>query len=241
MQKTQSAKRVVKGILFDKDGTLFGFAAMWAQWCDRVLNELSGGDESLRQSMGEAVGYNVHSRQFASDAMIVRAAADEINQVWCSLLPEQSFAAVEAVGQKHLQSMPASVPVTDLDQLCLQFQHHDIALGVATNDFESVAVDQLREIGALSHFQFVCGFDSGFGAKPEPGMILGFCEKLSLRPAEVAMVGDSSHDLDAGRAAGVGLTVGVLTGPASRLELQELADVVLDDISQLPDYLGIDG
>ena len=70
-------------------------------------------------------------------------------------------------------------------------------------------------------------------------MILGFCEHAGLEPAAVAMVGDSAHDLDAGRAAGAGLLVGVLTGPATRADLQPMADVVLDDISHLPDYLNI--
>lgn len=229
----------IKGILFDKDGTLFGFSAMWALWCDRVLTELSAGDEQLRNKLGVAVGYDTRTREFASDALIVRAAADEINQAWCDQLPELTFEQVEAVGHSQLQSMPASVPVTDLDALCQTFKANGITLGVATNDFESVAKDQLAQIGATSHFEFICGFDSGFGAKPQPGMILGFCEKTGLDPVNVAMVGDSCHDLDAGRAAGAGMLVGVLTGPATRHELNGLADVVLDDISGLPDCLGL--
>jgi phosphoglycolate phosphatase len=50
------------------------------------------------------------------------------------------------------------------------------------------------------------------------------------------MVGDSLHDLRAGRAAGM-TVVGVLTGVARRQELEPEADVVLDDITQLPAWL----
>ena len=46
------------------------------------------------------------------------------------------------------------------------------------------------------------------------------------------MVGDSTHDLIAGRSAGM-LTVGVLTGLAKHEELTNLADVILPDISHL--------
>jgi phosphoglycolate phosphatase len=204
-----------------------------------VLAELSNGDDALRVRLGAAVGYDVNERRFAPDALIVKAAADEVNRAWCSLLPHQSMAVVVETGQRHLQSMPAAIPVTDLTAFCNRLSGNGIALGVATNDFESIAREQLQQVDALSHFPFICGFDSGFGAKPEPGMILGFCEHAGLEPAAVAMVGDSAHDLDAGRAAGAGLLVGVLTGPATRADLQPMADVVLDDISHLPDYLNI--
>ena len=47
-------------------------------------------------------------------------------------------------------------------------------------------------------------------------MVLGFCEAVEVAPGEVAVVGDAVHDLAMGRAAGVGLTVGVLSAaPAS--------------------------
>ena len=57
---------------------------------------------------------------------------------------------------------------------------------------------------------------------------------MKLKPDLVAMVGDSSHDLEAGRNAGVGLNVGVLTGPAKHQDIKHLADVILPDISALP-------
>jgi phosphoglycolate phosphatase len=52
------------------------------------------------------------------------------------------------------------------------------------------------------------------------------------------MVGDSTHDLHAGRAAGM-VCVAVLTGVADRDELAPHADVVLDTIADLPRWLGL--
>jgi len=232
-------KDKIRGIVFDKDGTLFGFNSMWALWCDRVLAELSPDDRKLRYSLGEAVGYDPVQRQFTTGSLIVNASADETIQTWCELLSDKSFAAIESIGRQQLGELPSAVPVTDLDKLCNRLKSYDIKLGVATNDFESVARDQLKQIDAISLFDFICGFDSGYGAKPDPGMILGFCEKTGLQTVDVAMVGDSCHDLDAGRAAGAGLLVGVLTGPARHHDLVDVADVILDDVSQLPEYLGV--
>jgi phosphoglycolate phosphatase len=66
---------------------------------------------------------------------------------------------------------------------------------------------------------------------------LGFCEQTGLTPAEVAVVGDSTHDLEMARAAGAGLCVGVLTGPATHDDLAHLADVVLGSAVELAAYL----
>ena len=60
--------------------------------------------------------------------------------------------------------------------------------------------------------------------------------ELGLDPARVAMVGDSRHDLEAGRAAGMRV-VAVLTGVARREDLEPHADVVLPDIGAIPDWL----
>ena len=63
-----------------------------------------------------------------------------------------------------------------------------------------------------------------------------FINETGLNPANVMMVGDSIHDLKAGRAAGV-KTCGVETGPATREELAPFADFVLPSIGGLPDLL----
>ena len=111
-------------------------------------------------------------------------------------------------------------------------------LGIATNDSEAPARAHLERAGILDRFAFVAGYDSGHGAKPDAGQLLAFCALTGIPPRECAMIGDSTHDLDSGRAAGM-TTVGVLTGLASRADLAPHADVVLDDIGALPAWLGI--
>ena len=48
------------------------------------------------------------------------------------------------------------------------------------------------------------------------------------------MVGDAVHDLAMGRAAGVGLVVGVLGGASAREDLAGTADLILAGIAELP-------
>lgn len=228
----------IRAVLFDKDGTLFGYEATWAAWCERVLGELADGQADVMRDMALASGYDWDSRTFRPGSMIVNGAVDQIIALWHSKVPHHSPDHINQVSLKHLDDLP-NVPVCDLAGVLGRLRGSGRALGIATNDYESSARSQLKQAGADGFFGFVAGFDSGHGAKPDPGMILAFCRLLGLPASAVAMVGDSTHDLNAGRAAGVGMNIAVLSGPAGRTDLAPYADIVLADISELPAALGL--
>jgi phosphoglycolate phosphatase len=114
----------------------------------------------------------------------------------------------------------------------------DISLAVATNDSEQAAVQHLNDCGVHSFFKLILGYNSGYGYKPNPGMCLAFCSKLKIPSNQVLMVGDSVHDMEAGNSAGM-ITIGVLTGLADKDTLAPLADVILPDISFLPEWIAV--
>ncbi|WGI20978.1 HAD family hydrolase [Amylibacter sp. IMCC11727] len=226
----------LKGLVFDKDGTLFHYGGTWAVWCDQVLADLSGGDAVKAQELAAAVGYDPVSKEFLAGSLVVGASAGEINQAWADLLPDWSFADVDAVAVKHLDALP-SLPVCDLRSLFQGLKNRGIKLGIVTNDYEQGARQQLDAENIADLFDFVAGFDSGHGAKPDAGPLLAFGQAVDLPMSAVGMVGDSTHDLGAGRAAAVGKTIGVLTGPASAADIEHLADVILPDISTVAEHL----
>ena len=78
--------------------------------------------------------------------------------------------------------------------------------------------------------------DTGYGFKPAPEPLLAFAEKSALKPEEIAMIGDSLHDLQAADAAGM-MRIAVLTGIATENQLKNYADIVLPSIAELPDLL----
>jgi len=151
-------------------------------------------------------------------------------------VPDGSVDAIEAVLTDLALDAPLT-PAVPLAPLLDSLTRAGVALGVMTNDAEVAARAHLGSAGVLDRFAFIAGFDSGHGAKPSPTPLLAFADAVGRDPAQIAMVGDSTHDLIAGRAAGM-RTVGVLTGPATRADLAPLADVVLPDIGHLPGWLG---
>lgn len=104
-------------------------------------------------------------------------------------------------------------------------------------DDEQHANDTLRDLQIFNKMVFVCGADSGYGVKPDAGMVMGFCTKTNLQAENVIVVGDSPRDLRMAYNAGAAAAVGVLTGASSASALTLLTDHVLDSISDLPDWL----
>ena len=222
----------IQGLLFDKDGTLFDFARTWGVWFDRVISELAAGDSALERRLAQSCGYDYEKQQFVAGSLIVIATSEEVNAALAECLPETTVEQVDAVARRQVASLPY-VPVCDLRKLLLELRAQGYVIGLATNDYHDGALKQLQDAGIGDLFEFVCGSDSGYGGKPGAGMVHAFCETTGMDFSAVAVIGDSVHDLEAGSAAGAGSRIGVLTGPASREDLDPVADVVLESIAQL--------
>ncbi len=224
------------GLLFDKDGTLFDFRATWGAWSLRVLEELAGGDTALLARLGDAIGFDVVSQNFAPHSPVIAHTAPEIALALLPHLPRDADALALVARMNALAAEAEPVPAVALPPLFQTFRNRGLRIGLVTNDAEAPARSHLEKAGVRGYFDFVAGFDSGHGAKPEPGPLLAFSKAEGLDPARVVMVGDSRHDLISGRAAGMAV-IGVLTGIARREELLPYADAVLPDIGHLPDWL----
>lgn len=227
---------MIRAVLFDKDGTLFRFDDTWAVFCARVLDSLAGDNLSLRRHLARVCGFDEENRRFVPCSLVVAGSLEELCTAWADCLNGVEGADIWRECAGALEGLPL-VPVCDLPALFRALQGAGMQLGVATNDTQDSAAVQLEQAGVRDFFDFVCGCDSGFGVKPDPGMVRAFCERVDATPAEVAVVGDSRHDMICAQRAGVGGRVAVLTGPADYDDLCGCADVVLESIASLPDFL----
>lgn len=225
----------IKAILFDKDGTLFDFHRTWANWSRGFLLDLSGGDTRLAQALAAAVGFDLDAPAFHRDSILVCHTPTEIATALLPHLPGASRAGI-VTRMSALSAAVRQAEATPLVPLMDELRGRGLTLGVVTNDLESPARAHLREAGVDSAFARVIACDSGFAAKPAPDMLLAFCEMVGLEPAQVVMVGDSPHDMIAARGAGMH-RVAVLTGVASRAQLEPLAQAVLPSVAALPRWL----
>ena len=233
-----SGAAMIDGVIFDKDGTLFDFRQSWGGWTARLVREMAaerGGDEAQAARLAAAIGYDLTTGTFADDSPVIAATADDIAAAMVPLLPGITRAALAARMNALAEAAPMAEAVPLLPVLSA-LKARGLRLGLATNDVEGAARAHLTAHGVVHLFDMVAGFDSGHGPKPGPGMLLAFAAQCGLQPSRVAMVGDSRHDLLAGRAAGMHC-VAVLTGIAGAAELAPLADAVLPDIAALGGWI----
>jgi len=232
---TKRMERKVDGIVFDKDGTLFDFHATWGVWGRQTIEFLAGKHQVSVVAVAGAIEFDLKENVFLPTSPAIAATNREVAECIARALPDASVDDVEQYLMISAAEAPLS-PAVPLVQFLEGLSSEGIALGVMTNDSEFGARAHLSSAGVLDHFDFVAGFDSGFGAKPAPGPLLAFARAAELDPSRVLMVGDSAHDLIAGRAAGM-QTFGVLTGTATEQDLQPYADAVSPDIGHIPDWL----
>ncbi|WP_299768958.1 HAD family hydrolase [uncultured Tateyamaria sp.] len=225
----------VRGIIFDKDGTLFDFSTTWEAWAAAFLCRAACGDEERAQRAGAAIGFDLACARFLPKSIVIAGTPIEIASELNAYFPDLSFDELVALLNDEAAHAPQAEAVP-LKPLLTTLRARGLALGVATNDAEAPARAHLQSAGVDGFFDFIAGSDSGFGGKPAPGQLLAFCADTGLAAKTVVMVGDSTHDLHAGRAAGMS-TVGVLTGMAPLDVLVPHADIVLSDIGALPDWL----
>jgi phosphoglycolate phosphatase len=71
-----------------------------------------------------------------------------------------------------------------------------------TNKPHAWAVQLLHNKGLAGYFEQVFGGDSFARKKPDPLPLVKACESIGVQPAQALMIGDSSNDAQAARAAG---------------------------------------
>jgi phosphoglycolate phosphatase len=228
-----------RGLLFDKDGTMFDYHRTWTPLLTDVAERLAGGDRNKAAAMLAAIGHDAASGRFRAGSIAAAGDTFALADMWLSHLEGIERAALIATLDAHFADAgpKRSIPVTDLAALFGELKQRGYVLGIATNDVEASALGTVARFGLGAHVGFVAGYDSGYGQKPAPGMALAFCEAVGLIPAEIAVIGDNSHDLEMGRRAGAGLGIGVLTGTSGRDDLAPLADHVIESIALLPALL----
>ena len=225
----------IRGILFDKDGTLLDFSATWEPVYRVAAEKAARGDARLAERLLLAGGHDPQLNRLAGNSVLAAGTSHEIAAVWRDHVPDWEHAALTRMLDRLFldEGQHSSVPVPGLAATLARLKARGLTLGIATSDSRAGIEATLESFDVLGHFSFLAGYDSGHGVKPGPGMVHAFCQSCGLEPREVAVVGDNLHDLHMGRAADAGLVIGVLTGTGERDALAAQADHVLDSIAGL--------
>ncbi len=98
-------------------------------------------------------------------------------------------------------------------------RQHGVALGVVTSKGRGMTERSLRHVGLRAAFDVIITADDTNKHKPDPTPVREALARLGVPPSRALFVGDSTHDMHAGRAAGT-FTGAALWGPFSRAQLE---------------------
>jgi phosphoglycolate phosphatase len=231
----------IKGILFDKDGTLVDFEATWFAIGDAMALKAADGDRDKADRLMTAAGYDFEARRFKADSVFASGTNADVVALWYPDAPGDERRAIVAAFDSVAATEGAlkSVPLPRSKEAVASLHAAGLRLGVATNDSTGGAEKTLLALGIAQMFDAAYGYDAVANPKPAPDTIIAFADLTGLKPSEIAMVGDNRYDLEMARAAGAGLAIGVLSGTGTRETLEPMADVVLDSIAHLPAFLKV--
>lgn len=80
----------IRGLLFDKDGTLFDFQATWSAWARTFVSELAGGDAARAAALGRAIGFDTANALFEPESPVIAGTPTEIAEALLPHLPGTS-------------------------------------------------------------------------------------------------------------------------------------------------------
>jgi phosphoglycolate phosphatase len=228
----------VRALLFDKDGTLIDFQRTWGPAAHQVMQHLTAGEPAAFARLVAVSGFIAAERRFLPGSPLVAGATADWGPLWASALGREPtadfFQEVDTLffsgGLEHLTAI--GEPRAALGSL----KARGLRLGLFTNDGEASARAQMARLGIEPLLDFLAGYDSGYGIKPDPAPVLAFASAVQTPAREIAVIGDSVHDLAAARAAGA-IAIAVLSGPVQADVLGPHADVVLGSVAELDSWL----
>jgi beta-phosphoglucomutase family hydrolase len=240
-------------VLFDLDGVLTSTAALhaaaWKSTFDRVLGELAG------LGQGEQRPFNDEDYRRYVDGM---PRSDGVRSFLASrgiVLPEGeagdppsrlTVAAVAAGKDALLQASLAPGGITAFPgsvALVRQLRARGTRVAVVSASRNCGAILRAAGIDDLFDAQVdgLVAADLGLRGKPAPDTFLAAARQLGVEPAQAAVVEDALAGVEAGRAGGFALVIGVDRADARRQLLEHGADIVVRDLAELLEHEGETG
>ncbi len=209
----------LKAAVFDLDGTLVDSAAELRAALNAALSRLARRpliDQEVKAMVGDGIVRLTERALAATGAPLTGAALQE---------------AVE-----HVRDAYAATPAPTLyhgacDILAL-LANRGIALALCTNKPLDATRRILDQLELACRFQAVAGGDSYALKKPDPMPVRELLAQLGVAPSAAVMIGDSTNDISAGRAAGL-MTIAVSYGYSTVAPHDLGADHVIDRLDQI--------
>ena len=236
----------MRGIIIDKDGTLFNYAYVWGPTVAKAIkagfSELGLKGERLEKvtvRFERLFGVDDKGNNYKNGILFRPdlAVITVIKMVFAALAAGLNPFKVKKKVYSKINDMGALIK-DDLDdkefpglkELFMKLKANDYVIGIVTNDSIYTTQLFLEKIGIEEYVDFIRGAESGCAKKPSPQAFNEFLSEFSLRAENVSVIGDTKSDMLFAKNGNAGYKISVLTGSGDRKLLEQYYDVVYPTI-----------
>ncbi len=232
---------MIKGIVFDKDGTLLEYEEFWIPVAEGATAELlneHGYDISLLSPMLDSI----HAYDGRRGVLCYGTYTDicnAMNERLRLLRQDAELFTLSEVEHAYAENIKNGrlIPVCDnIKEVFSALHAEGYKIGLVTSDIESIAAMCLKDLGIYEYFDVILADDGVHPSKPDPYHMNDFCERFGLMPSEVMMVGDTLTDMKFAENSGA-VGVGVAKDPLDARMLEPKAYAVLNDVSYISEFI----
>lgn len=237
----------IKGIIFDKDGTLFSYAVVWGPVVKDVADFLlktvntKKPKRVVRQELYELIGCDDSGNTYPRGVVfnhqkLLSAFFRVLRFTLRNKIGIKRYAFVQKILKEpalRIEKKLRQMDFTEVKELCDKLVANGIVIGLATNDTTASTRTCLECMQIEEDVDFLRTKESNCFNKPSPQAIRQFCTMYGLEPSEVAVVGDTLLDVQFARKGKAGYVISVLTGGGDREELSKVSDVVYNSVADL--------
>lgn len=214
---------MIKGIIFDKDGTLFDTESLNIKyWCEAFKNHGASSDPKVIKSV---VGLdNVIAKKILAEAY-QEYGIDAIRKE----KEDNFFSYIEEFG----------VPLKKGCFEVLEYVLGKYKVALATSTPSNIASHNIKKAGISKYFDAIVTGEMVQKGKPNPEIFLTAAKKLNLNPQEVIVVEDSKHGIKAAHDGGF---ISVLIPDQIEVdeEMRENSNYIFKDLCELILFLEMD-
>jgi phosphoglycolate phosphatase len=219
----------VKMVMIDLDGTLIHTAPDLADCANRMLAELGHAPVPVETVM-TWIGNGV-------PRLVKRALTGEMWGEPETVLFDKALAIYQRHYAAHVSDL--SRPFPGVVEGLTQLKARGYRLACITNKAEAFTLPLLKNLDLHKYFELILSGDSLPKQKPDPLPLRHACQHFGITPDHGVLVGDSSNDVEAARAAGMPVLC-VPYGYNHGHDIREAhPDAVVDSLAEVDRHLAL--
>lgn len=209
---------MIKGIMFDKDGTLIILDKFWFEPCKKTVEYMLSLCESEKfiskdnytaqltneekiQRLMMICGFLPDGNllqgmpvQAGTNEDVLNACIQELNNMGITPVADIFDKAMNEF-HNNIYKYGNPVAYADLPRLFKKLKDKGIKIGIATSDEYEITKYCLDKLCISEFTDYILSADRVASPKPAPDTAMEFFRLTGLKPSEVLMVGDSENDI----------------------------------------------